>query len=264
MTEPQRPDEPLLREQAGAVATLRLNRPKQFNALSESLLDALAGEIDSLRDDAETLVVILAANGRAFSAGHDLRELREHPDEPYYQDLFSRCSSVMQGLLKLPQPVIAQVHGIATAAGCQMVASCDLAVAGASARFATSGINLGLFCATPSVAVTRSLAPKHAFEMLFTGDFVDAPTAASIGLINRVVPDESLAEEVQKLAAHLAEKPPAALRSGKRLFYEQRNLPIDRAYQLAGDTMAADILEADAIEGIDAFLEKRDPRWGHR
>lgn len=255
-------DEPALqREQHGAVLRLVLNRPAQFNALSEALLAELRDAIDALRDDRETRVVVLAANGRAFCAGHDLREMRGTPDEAYYRDLFQRCGHVMQGLQQLPQPVLAAVHGVATAAGCQMVASCDLAIAGASARFATSGINLGLFCSTPAVAVSRTLAPKHAFELLFTGDFVDAQTAAELGLVNRVVPDVDLAEEVMRVAEQIAAKPASALRSGKQLFYRQLGMPLDQAYALAGDTMAADLVGADAIEGVDAFLEKRDPRW---
>jgi len=255
-------DEPtLLREDDGPVTRLVMNRPAQFNALSEALLGELDGAIRSLRDDPTARVVVLSARGRAFCAGHDLREMRGHPDEAYYRDLFARCGTVMQGLPALPQPVIAQVHGVATAAGCQMVASCDLAVAAESARFATSGINLGLFCSTPSVAVSRTLAAKHAFEMLFTGEFIDARTAAEIGLINRVVPDEALDAEVRALAERIASKPASALRSGKRLFYRQLGLPLDEAYAVAGDTMAADLVGADAIEGVDAFLEKREPRW---
>ncbi len=255
-------DEPtLLQERHGAVLRLVLNRPAQFNALSEGLLDALREAIEGLREDRETRVVVLAANGRAFSAGHDLREMRGHPDEAYYRDLFARCGAVMQGLQQLPQPVLAAVHGVATAAGCQMVASCDLAIAGRSARFATSGINLGLFCSTPAVAVTRTLAAKHAFELLFTGDFVDAETAVRLGLVNRVVPDDELADEVMRVAEGIAAKPASALRSGKELFYRQLGLPLDQAYALAGDTMAADLVGPDAIEGVDAFLEKRDPRW---
>lgn len=251
----------LLEERQGAIARLVLNRPEQFNALSDELVDALAAAIARLHEDDAAHVVAISARGRAFSAGHDLREMRGRPEEAYYRDLFGRCGRMMAALAGLPQPVVAEVQGVATAAGCQLVASCDLAIAGASARFATSGINLGLFCSTPSVALSRNVAPKHAFELLFTGDFVDAETAARMGLVNRVVPDAELADRVAELAAKLAAKPPAALRSGKALFYRQLQQPLAAAYQLAGDTMARDLLEPDAIEGIDAFLEKRDPAW---
>lgn len=251
----------LLHEREGAIARLVLNRPDQFNALSDELVDALTAAVAELHTDDQTRVVVIAAAGRAFSAGHDLREMRGRADEEYYADLFGRCGRMMEALVALPQPVVAEVQGVATAAGCQLVASCDLAVAGASARFATSGINLGLFCSTPSVALSRNVATKHAFELLFTGDFIDAETAARMGLVNRVVPDAELADSVRALAAKIAAKPAAALRSGKALFYRQLHQPLDAAYRLAGDTMAHDLLHADAIEGIDAFLEKRDPTW---
>ena len=253
----------LLREDKGRIATLTLNRPQQFNALSEELLGELQRELDALARTPAIRVVVLAAAGRAFCAGHDLREMRSRPEEPYYRDLFARCARMMQSILRLPQPVIARVHGVATAAGCQLVATCDLAVAARSARFATSGINLGLFCATPSVAVSRNLPRKQAFRMLFDGEFQDATTAQQLGLVNQVVDPAQLDAEVAALAETLAEKPAAALRIGKEMFYRQLALPLPEAYAFAGDVMAANMMEADAVEGIDAFLEKRDPSWKH-
>ncbi|MEJ8857067.1 enoyl-CoA hydratase [Variovorax robiniae] len=250
--------EPLLqREDQGGVATLRLNRPRQFNALSEAMLDALEREIDELAADTRVRCVVLAAAGKAFCAGHDLREMRGRPELAYYQALFARCSKVMQAIQSLPVPVIARVQGIATAAGCQLVASCDLAIAAESARFAVSGINVGLFCATPSVALSRNVSTKHAFDMLFTGRFLDAATAADWGLINEAVPEDQLDAAVTRKAEEILSKSPAAVRYGKSMFYRQRQLPLDAAYELAGDVMARNMMEEDAIDGIDAFLSKR-------
>jgi enoyl-CoA hydratase/carnithine racemase len=251
----------LLRRDLGRIATLTLNRPAQFNALSEELLSALQRELDALSEAREIRVVVLAASGRAFCAGHDLREMRSRPDESYYRELFARCAHMMQSILQLPQPVIAQVQGVATAAGCQLVASCDLAVAARDARFATSGINLGLFCATPAVAVSRNLSRKDAFQMLFGGEFLAAATARELGLVNQVVEPEQLESEVMGLAETLAAKPRAALQLGKELFYRQLAQPLPDAYALAGQVMAANMMDPDAVEGIDAFLEKRDPSW---
>jgi enoyl-CoA hydratase/carnithine racemase len=206
-------------------------------------------------------VVVIAGAGRAFCAGHDLREMRSRPDAEGYRDLFGRCAAMMQQLPRLPQPVIARVHGVATAAGCQLVASADLAVASRKARFATSGINLGLFCATPGVALSRNLSRKDAFEMLFTGEFVDAERAAELGLVNRVVEADALDAEVARLAGRLRDQPREAVRLGKALFYRQLGRPLAAAYRDAGAVMADNLLDADAVEGIDAFLEKRDPRF---
>ena len=246
----------LLHQRDGGVVTLTLNRPNQYNALSEELLAALQAELDRLAQDAELRCLVLAASGKAFSAGHDLKQMRRHPEQDYYRELFGRCGRVMQSIRALPVPVIAQVQGIATAAGCQLVATCDLAVAAASARFAVSGINVGLFCSTPAVALTRNIPPKAAFDMLMTGRFIDAATALRHGLVNDVVPDEQLAAVVAAYAAEIAAKSPAAVRLGKRLFYEQGALSLAEAYRTAGDAMACNMMEPDAIAGIDAFIGK--------
>jgi enoyl-CoA hydratase/carnithine racemase len=251
---------PLLRAHRAGVTTLTLNRPDQFNALSEALIDELAAALAAIATDPSVRVVVLAGAGRAFCAGHDLRELRARPDPAWHRKLFARCAGLMQALPRLPQPVIAQVHGVATAAGCQLVASCDLAVASSTARFATSGINLGLFCATPAVAVTRNLPRKNAFELLFTGDFLSAERAAELGLVNRVVAPEALDAAVTELASALAEQAPEAMRLGKALFYRQLGLPLPDAYGDAVAVMADNLTDAAAAEGIDAFLEKRPQR----
>jgi enoyl-CoA hydratase/carnithine racemase len=250
----------LIRADRAGITTLTLNRPAQFNALSESLIEELAAALDAIAVDASVRVVVLAGAGRAFCAGHDLRELRARPDPTWHRALFARCAAVMQALPRLPQPVIAKVHGVATAAGCQLVASCDLALASSSARFATSGINLGLFCATPAVAVTRNLSRKNAFELLFTGDFVSAERAAQLGLVNRVVEPEALDAAVASLASTLAEQAPEAVRLGKALFYRQLGLPLPAAYADAGAVMADNLTDAEATLGIDAFLDKRPRR----
>jgi enoyl-CoA hydratase/carnithine racemase len=255
------PSSQLRRDDADGVTTLTLDRPDQFNALSEALIGELAEALESVAKDPRVRVVVLAGAGRAFCAGHDLREMRARPDTEWHRELFSRCAAMMQALPQLPQPVIARVHGVATAAGCQLVASCDLAVASSAARFATSGINLGLFCATPAVAVTRNLSRKSAFELLFTGEFIGAERACELGLVNRVVAPEALDETVAALARSLAAKPREAVRAGKALFYRQLGRPTADAYLDAAAVMAANLSEGDAIEGIDAFLEKRSPRW---
>ncbi len=251
----------LLRNDRDGVTTLTLNRPDQFNALSEALIDALQGALDATATDESVRAVVLAGAGRAFCAGHDLREMRAQPKQAYYEELFARCGRMMQSVVKLPKPVIARVHGVATAAGAQLVASCDLAIASESARFATSGINLGLFCSTPSVAISRNLGRKRSFELLFTGEFIDARTAEDIGLVNHVVPAAELDATVERIAQRLAAQPPSAVRIGKEMFYRQLALPLPEAYRYAGDVMAANMMEAEAIEGIDAFLEKREPKW---
>ena len=251
----------LLREDRDGVATLTLNRPDQFNSLSEGLIAALQDALDKIAGDDAVRAVVLAGAGRAFCAGHDLKEMRATPKQAYYEDLSARCGRMMQSVVELPKPVIARVHGLATAAGAQLVASCDLAVASENARFATSGVNLGLFCSTPSVAISRNLGRKRSFELLFTGEFVDAKTAEGIGLVNHVVPAAELDATVAKLAQRLAAQPASAIRIGKEMFYRQLSLPLPEAYRFAGDTMAANMMEPDAVEGIDAFLQKRDPSW---
>lgn len=251
----------LLRTSEAGVVTLRLNRPSQFNALSEGLLAALQQEIDALSRDADVRCVVLESAGRAFCAGHDLREMRSQPSLDYYRALFRQCGRVMQGLQALPVPVIAKVQGIATAAGCQLVASCDLAVAADTAKFAVSGINVGLFCATPAVALSRNVSAKRAFEMLVTARFIDAAQAMDWGLINDAVPEAELDARVAALTQDILAKSPTAIRYGKRMFYQQRQMSLADAYEYAGDVMARNMMEADACEGIDAFLQKRAPRW---
>lgn len=258
----QAEDEPLVSvARDGPVVRLTLNRPAQFNALSESLMSALQSQLERVAADASARVVVLGAAGKAFCAGHDLREMRAEPSHDYYRDLFAQCSRMMMTIQRMPQPVIARVHGIATAAGCQLVAMCDLAVAAEGARFAVSGVNLGLFCSTPSVALSRNVARKAAFEMLVTGDFIDAQAALARGLVNRVVPVEELDATVDALARAICSKPAAAIAAGKDLFYRQIEMGIDAAYQLAGQTMACNMMDDSALEGVQAFLEKRPPRW---
>jgi enoyl-CoA hydratase/carnithine racemase len=260
-----RHEEPrLLRSQEGGVVTLTLNRPAQFNALSEGLLSDLQAALDAIAADADARVVVLAGSGKAFCAGHDLKEMRAHPDQSSLQATFDQCSRVMLTMTRMPQPVIARVHGIATAAGCQLVASCDLAVAADTARFAVSGINVGLFCSTPSVALARNVGRKQAFEMLMTGDFIDAEAARERGLVNRVVPAAELDAQVARLAAAIVAKSPVAVRAGKRVFYRQLELGTADAYALASQVMAENMVADDAREGIDAFIEKRAPSWRGR
>lgn len=254
----------LLRDDVGGIATLTLNRPKSFNALSEALLAALQSELDAIAEDESVRVVILAAAGKAFCAGHDLKEMRATPDKAYYDTLFTKCSTMMQSIVALPQPVIARVQGIAAAAGCQLVATCDLAVAAETAQFGTNGISNGLFCSTPSVALSRNVSRKHAFEMLFTGDIVDAGTAVDIGLVNHAVPDKDLESAAFELAGRIAEKSRVTVASGKSMFYRQLGLDLASAYEFAAGNMACDMMSEDAGEGIDAFIEKRDPEWKHR
>ncbi|SCC93669.1 putative Enoyl-CoA hydratase [Thiomonas sp. X19] len=250
---------------ARGVVTLTLNRPQAFNALSDALLGALQAEIDALQGDSSARVVIIQGAGRAFCAGHDLKEMRAEPSAEKSSDLFERCSKVMLGLLALPQPVIARVHGIATAAGCQLVAQCDLAVAASDARFAVSGINVGLFCSTPSVPLARNVPRKVAMEMLLTGDFIDAATALRWGLVNRVAAPEALDAEVEKLVQSILAKPASAIAMGKAQFYRQIEMGIASAYQLAGQTMTCNFMTEEALEGVQAFIDKRAPAWrgGH-
>jgi enoyl-CoA hydratase/carnithine racemase len=242
------------------VVRVTLNRPDAFNALSEGLLDALQATLTSLaRSDAR--VVVIGGAGRAFCAGHDLKEMRAAPSLDYYKALFARCSKLMLTIQQMPQPVIARVHGLATAAGCQLVAMCDLAVAADIARFAVSGVNLGLFCATPSVPLSRNLSRKAALEMLLTGEFIDAMKAREQGLVNRVVPLDALDKEIAALASSICAKPVEAVRAGKGLFYRQLEMGIEAAYQLAGQTMACNMMDESALEGVQAFIEKRAPNW---
>ena len=243
------------------VVTLTLNRPQAFNALSEDLLGALQSSIDALAADRALRAVVVAANGSAFCAGHDLKEMRAEPSLAYYQALFARCTAMMQSLQRLEVPVIAKVQGVATAAGCQLVAMCDLAVASSAARFAVSGVNLGLFCATPSVALARNVPRKAAFEMLVTGDFISASEALAKGLVNRVVAPEQLDAEVEGLLTSILAKPRVAIALGKALFYRQIEASLAAAYQDAGHTMACNMMDASALEGVQAFIDKRPPDW---
>ena len=264
-TETQSNEDILLREDQGGIATLTLNRPGKFNALSTELMGRIQQQLDQLADDTSIRVVILAANGKAFCAGHDLMEMDADPSPEAIGALFDQCSRMMVSLTELPQPVIARVHGIATAAGCQLVAQCDLAVATEDVRFATSGIKLGLFCATPMVAVTRNLPRKQAMEMLLTGDFIDAATAQHYGLINRAVPADKLDETVLDLAENIAGQGPAFIAAGKKLFYRQIEDGLGAAYEEATRTMVENMQRDDARQGIKAFLDKRDmPDWQDR
>ena len=246
---------------ARGVVTLTLNDAARFNALGSDMLAALQQALDNVARDDTARVVVLAAEGRAFCAGHNLKDMAAHPDLAWYQQLFGQCSRMMLSLHKLPVPVIARVQGMATAAGCQLVAQCDLAVAADNATFATSGIHYGLFCATPSVPLVRNVPIKRAMEMLLTGDFIDAPTALAQGLVNRVVPLDALDDEVEKLVQAILQKPRTAVAMGKALVYQQRELGIDAAYQLAGQTMATNMMDDAAQEGAQAFAEKRTPSW---
>ena len=256
------PDPLVHRELRGAVALLTLNRASQYNALSKEMMAALHENLDSLAAEPSVRAVILAGAGKAFCAGHDLKQLMTNQGLDYYKQLFDDCSRLMLRIQTLPQPVIARVHGIATAAGCQLVAACDLAVASTQARFAVSGINLGLFCATPSVALARNVGRKAAFEMLVTGDFIDAATAMQHGLVNRCVSPDELDLELGKITAAIVAKPRSVVAAGKSLFYRQLELDIAAAYQIAAESMACNMLDDAAQEGISAFIEKRTPNWG--
>ena len=257
------PDAGLLKVQRDArgVVTLTLNDAARFNALGTEMLAALQQALDAVAADDAVRVVVLAAHGKAFCAGHNLKDMAAHPDLAWYQRLFTQCSRVMLAIHKLPVPVIARVQGMATAAGCQLVAQCDLAVAADHATFATSGIHYGLFCATPSVPLVRNVPTKRAMEMLLTGDFIDAATALQQGLLNRVVPAEALDAEIEKLVQSILHKPRVAVAMGKALVYQQRELGIEAAYQLAGQTMAVNMMDKAAQEGARAFAEKRSPAW---
>jgi enoyl-CoA hydratase/carnithine racemase len=255
--------EPLVLQQQDArgVVTLTLNRAQAYNALSQALIEALQAALDAVKADAGVRVVVIAAAGKAFCAGHDLKEMRAAPSLDYYQRLFAQCGHMMMTIQKLPVPVIARVQGTATAAGCQLVAMCDLAVASSDARFAVSGVNLGLFCSTPSVALSRNVARKAAFEMLVTGDFISAEEAKAKGLVNRVAAPEALDAEIERLVASIVAKPRVAIAAGKGLFYRQLEKPIEAAYADAGDTMACNMMDESALEGVQAFIDKRPPGW---
>jgi enoyl-CoA hydratase/carnithine racemase len=254
----------VLREDRNGIVTLTLNRGERMNPLSTEMLAALQAELDRLAGDRGARVVVLAGAGEHFCAGHDLREMRAHPDKAWQKSLFDRCSAMMLALVRLPQPVIARVQGAAVAAGCQLVSMCDLAVASDAARFALPGIKSGIFCTTPGVGVARNLARKHALEMLLTGDLIDAGTALSWGLVNRVVPAAGLDAEVAKLAGKIAAHSGAVTAMGKRFFYEQVDQGFAQAYALASEGMACNMMLEDAAEGIDAFIGKRKPEWRGR
>jgi enoyl-CoA hydratase/carnithine racemase len=255
--------EPLVlrHDRADGLSTLTLNRPGQFNSLSQDMLAALQRELDAIAASDSVRVVVIAGAGKAFCAGHDLKEMRANHSKEFMQALFRQCGQLMLSVTRMPQPVIARVHGIATAAGCQLVSMCDLAVAADVARFAVSGINVGLFCSTPAVGLARNLGRKAALEMLLTGDFIDALEAKSRGLVNRVVPADALDAEIEQLAQSILAKSAVAVRMGKDMFYRQLEMGLAEAYDYAGEVMACNMMSADAGEGIDAFMQKRKPTY---
>lgn len=243
------------------VARLTMDNPSAYNSLSEAMLAELQSQLETLGNAEAVRAVVIAAEGKAFCAGHDLKEMRSKPEAEYYRELFGRCGKLMLAIQKLPVPVIARVQGVATAAGCQMVAACDLAVASDNARFAVSGVNLGLFCSTPAVALSRNVPRKQALEMLITGDFISAAEAEKRGLINHCVPADKLDETITLLTKNICGKPRSAIAMGKKLFYEQIEMGTAAAYQLASNTMACNMMEADTLEGVQAFIDKRPPNW---
>ncbi|MDD2884242.1 MAG: enoyl-CoA hydratase [Dechloromonas sp.] len=260
------PNSPLVLrdDRTDGLTTLTLNRPSQFNSLSQAMLTALQSELDDIAASEHVRVVILAGAGKAFCAGHDLKEMRANHRKEFMQALFQQCGELMLSITRMPQPVIARVHGIATAAGCQLVAMCDLAVAAEGAKFAVSGINVGLFCSTPAVGLARNLGRKAALEMLLTGEFIDAQDARTKGLINRVVPTEVLDDEVERLAQSILAKSAIAVRMGKGMFYRQLEMSLSEAYDYAGEVMACNMMSDDAGEGIDAFMQKRPANYPGR
>ena len=256
----------LQRQDSNAIAHLHMDAPERLNALSDEMLAALQAQFDSLAEDQSIRAVVISGAGKAFCAGHDLKQMTagrqaEDGGRAYFKDLFDRCAQMMQTIRTLPQPVIAQVHGIATAAGCQLVASCDMAVAADGTRFGVNGVNIGLFCSTPMVALSRNIPRKQAFEMLTTGEFLDASEAQRLGLINRVVPHDQLEAETRALAEKVAAKLGSAVRIGKRAFYDQLEMPLAAAYEYTGDVMVTNMMQSDTEEGIAAFLDKRAPDW---
>ena len=259
---PSLPESPVLHTyDARGVHTLQLNRPESFNVLGEDMLSALQQALDAIAQDTSARAVVISAVGKAFCAGHNLKEMNAQPQLAYYQRLFAQCTRMMLAIQSLSLPVIAKVQGLATAAGCQLVAQCDLAVASDSASFGVNGIDVGLFCATPSVPLSRNMLPKQAMEMLLTGAFITADEARDRGLVNRVVSPELLDAEVEKLLVAILSKPREAIAMGKALFYQQRETGIRAAYQLAGQTMACNMMHAETQEGVQAFVEKRKPEW---
>ena len=258
---PQNAPPPLLREERDGIATLTLNRPEQMNLLTAEMLGALQAALDDIGRSTQVRVVILAGAGRGFCAGHDLKEIRELGEQPRIVALFHQCSRVMQAIATLPQPVIARVHGAAAAAGCQLVAQCDLAVASDAAKFTTPGVSWGFFCSTPGVALGRNLQRKHALEMLLTGDVIDAAQAMRWGLVNRVVAPAALDAEIGALARKIAAKPASTVAAGKRAFYQQMDLGLERAYELASAVIASSFAHPEGREGMSAFIEKRKPNW---
>ena len=256
---PQAREPLLLRDDRDAICTLTMNRPQQMNLLTSEMLDALQKEFDSLKADSKIRVIILGAAGKGFCAGHDLKEIRALKERPKIEQLFAQCSRMMQTITALPQPVIARVQGAAAAAGCQLVAQCDLAVASEAAKFTTPGVSWGFFCSTPGVAVGRNLLRKRAMEMLLTGDVIDAKQALEWGMVNRVVPPDALDSEVMSLAKQLAEKPPVTLAAGKRAFYQQMDLGVAKAYELASSVISGAFAHDEGRAGMDAFIEKRPP-----
>lgn len=256
----------LQRRDENAVAYLTMNSPERLNALSDEMLTALQTTLDSLHDDTSIRAVVISGKGKAFCAGHDLKQMTAARDAndggtAAFKDLFDRCAKFMQSIQKIPQPVIAQVHGIATAAGCQLVASCDLAIAAEDARFGVNGVNIGLFCSTPMVALSRNISRKRAFELLVTGEFMHASEAKDAGLINRVVPEVDLEDATKALAEVIAIKLASAIKIGKTAYYQQIQMPLEQAYAYTGDVMVQNMLNLDTKEGIAAFIEKRDPKW---
>ncbi|WP_299198147.1 enoyl-CoA hydratase [uncultured Amphritea sp.] len=254
----------LIRDDADGICTLTLNRPDAYNSLSMELMNALIDALDSIANDLSVRVVVLRGSGRGFCSGHDLKQMLGEGEESYYQCTFETCSKLMQRIVNLPIPVIAQVHGVATAAGCQIVASCDLAVATDSSRFATPGVNIGLFCSTPMVALSRAVSKKHAMEMLLLGDMISADKAAEIGLINWIVSDESIDEKTLEVAGKIAASSRKAISIGKQAYVRQIDKPLDEAYVECSRVMTENMLTHDAGEGIDAFIHKRKPQWQHR
>ena len=256
----------LERHDTNSIAHLKMNAPEKLNALSEEMLSALQSQFDSLQNDRQIRAVILSGSGKAFCAGHDLKEMTagrqaEDGGKAYFTELFQKCARMMTSIQKLPQPVIAQVHGIATAAGCQLVASCDMAVAADSTRFGVNGVNIGLFCSTPMVALSRNIPRKQAFEMLTTGQFINAERACELGLVNRIASEDELEEATTELAETVASKLAVAVKIGKEAFYNQLQMPLSEAYDYTGSVMAENMLFRDTEEGISAFIEKRDPNW---
>ncbi len=251
----------VLRNDSGAISELTINRPESYNSLSIECMEALTSEVESLSRDVNVRAIILSGAGKGFCAGHDLREMRRNPGRDFYEKTFDTCSKLMLSIINCTKPVIARVHGVATAAGCQLVATCDLAVADENARFATPGVNIGLFCSTPMVALSRNVSRKHAMEMLLTGDFISARRAYEIGLVNRVVPPDELNRAADGLAEKISSKSPLTLRIGKKAFYEQADRDLPGAYEYCSRVMVENMMARDAEEGIDAFLEKREPSW---